>query len=49
MRFPEHLAPEGIAPAIGTVGAAYGTGLMECLIGLYKTEYIGTTLVHAGP
>lgn len=49
LRFTEHLAMEGIAPSIGTVGDAYDNGLMECLIGLYKTECIGTTLFHRGP
>ena len=49
LRFTEHLAMEGIAPSIGTVGDAFDNGLMECLIGLYKTECIGTTVFHSGP
>ena len=29
IRFTEHLALEGVAPSIGTVGDAYDNGLME--------------------
>ncbi|WJZ65502.1 IS3 family transposase [Kocuria rosea] len=39
LRFTEHLAPEGMAPSIGSVGDAYDC-LMESIIGLYKTECI---------
>ena len=49
VRFTEHLALEGIAPSIGTVGDAYDNGLMESVIGLFKTECIRTTIFHAGP
>ena len=49
MRFTEHLALEGIAPSIGTVGDAYDNGLMESIIGLFKTECINTTVFHDGP
>lgn len=49
LRFTEHLALEGIAPSIGTVGDAYDNGLMESIIGLFKTECIGTTVFHHGP
>jgi transposase InsO family protein len=49
LRFTEHLALEGIAPSIGTVGDAYDNGLMESIIGLYKTECIGTDVFHARP
>ena len=49
LRFTEHLALEGIAPSIGTVGDAYDNGLMECLIGLYKTECIRTRCSTPGP
>ena len=49
IRFTEHLALEGIAPSIGTVGDAYDNGLMESLIGLFKTEAITTTVFHDGP
>jgi putative transposase len=48
IRFSEHLALEGIAPSIGTVGDAYDNGLMETIIGLFKTECIGTSLFHKG-
>jgi putative transposase len=49
IRFTEHLALEGIAPSIGTVGDAYDNALMESIIGLFKTEAITTTLFHTGP
>ena len=49
LRFTEHLALEGIAPSIGTVGDAYDNGLMESIIGLFKTECITTTVFHDGP
>jgi transposase InsO family protein len=49
IRFTEHLGIEGIAPSIGTVGDAYDNALMETVIGLYKTECIGTTVFHHGP
>ena len=49
IRFTEHLALEGIAPSIGTVGDAYDNALMESIIGLYKTECIRTTVFHDGP
>jgi putative transposase len=49
LRFTEHLALEGIAPSIGTVGDAYDNGLMEGIIGLFKTECIQTPLFHSGP
>ena len=35
-----HLAGEGIAASIGSVGDAYDNALMESAIGLYKTELI---------
>lgn len=47
--FTEHLADEGIRPSIGSVADAYDNALMECVIGLYKTECIGTTIFHTGP
>jgi transposase InsO family protein len=37
IHFTEHLALEGIAPSIGSVGDAYDNALMESVIGLYKT------------
>jgi hypothetical protein len=49
LRFTEHLALEDIAPSIGTVGDAYDNALMECIIGLFKTECINTTVFHDGP
>lgn len=49
LRFAEHLAAEGIAASIGTVADAYDNALMECVIGLYKTECITTTVFHDGP
>lgn len=49
IRLTEHLAVEGIAPSIGTVGDAYDNALMETFNGLFKTECIRTTVFHAGP
>jgi transposase InsO family protein len=49
IRFTEHLELERIAPSIGSVGDAYDNALAECVIGLYKTECIRTTVFHAGP
>lgn len=49
LRFTEHLALEGIAPSIGTVGDAYDNGLMESIIGLFKTECIATNVFHKSP
>ena len=47
--FTEHLDIEGIRPSIGTVADAYDNALMECVIGLFKTECIRTTVFHSGP
>ena len=47
--FTDHLAAEGIRPSIGTVADAYDNALMECVIGLYKTECIRTTVFGDGP
>ncbi len=44
LRFTEHLALEGIAPSVGSVGDAYDNALMERVIGLLKTECIRTTV-----
>jgi transposase InsO family protein len=49
IRFTEHLDLEGIRPSIGSVGDAYDNALMECVIGLFKTECIRTTVFHPGP
>jgi putative transposase len=48
-RFTEHLATEQIAPSVGSVGDAYDNALMECIIGLYKTECINTDVFHNRP
>ena len=47
--FTDHLADEGIRPSIGSVADAFDNALMECVIGLYKTECIRTTVFHDGP
>lgn len=47
--FTDHLADEGIRPSIGSVADAYDNALMECVIGLYKTECVRTTVFHASP
>lgn len=49
IRFTEHLGIEGIRPSIGSVGDAFDNALMECVIGLYKTECIRTTVFHPDP
>ena len=49
LRLTEHLAIEGFAASIGSVGDAYDNALMETVIGLYKTECIRTGPFHAGP
>ena len=49
IRFTEHLALEGIAPSVGTVGDAYDNGLMESIIGLFKTECLRSPIFHTGP
>jgi transposase InsO family protein len=49
IRFTEHLDLEGIRPSIGSVADAYDNALMECVIGLFKTECIRTTVFHDGP
>jgi len=49
IRFTEHLDLEGIRPSIGSVGDAYDNALMECVIGLFKTECIRTTVFQPGP
>ena len=49
IRFTEHLDLEGVRPSIGSVGDAYDNALMECVIGLFKTECIRTTVFHPGP
>ena len=49
VHFTERLALEGISPSIGSVGDAYDNALMECVIGLFKTEAVRTTVFHSGP
>jgi putative transposase len=49
LRFTEHLALEGIAPSVGSVGDAYDNALAETVIGLYKIECTATTVCHDGP
>ncbi len=49
LRLTEHLAIEGFAASIGSVGDAYDNALMETVIGLYKTECIRPGPFHAGP
>jgi putative transposase len=49
VRFTEHLDLTGIRPSIGSVGDAFDNALMECVIGLFKTECIRTTVFHDGP
>ncbi|WP_432486245.1 IS3 family transposase, partial [Kineococcus esterisolvens] len=49
LRLTEHLAIEGFAASIGSVGDAYDNALMETVIGLYKTECIRVGPFHAGP
>ncbi len=47
--FTEPLELEGGKPSIGSVGDAYDNALMECVIALFKTECIRTTVFHTGP
>lgn len=49
LRFTEHLALEGIAASIGTIGDAYDNCLMESIIGLYKNEAVKPGPFHDGP
>ena len=49
VRYTDHLMLEGLSASIGSVGDAYDNALMESIIGLYKTECIGTTVFHDGP
>ena len=49
IKFTDHLDLEGIRPSIGSVADAYDNALMECVIGLFKTECIRTTVFHHGP
>jgi putative transposase len=49
IRFTAHLELEDIKPSIGSVGDAYDNALMECVIGLFKTECIRTNVFHDQP
>ena len=49
LHFTEHLAIEGIAPSICSVGDAYDNALMESVIGLYKAECIRPGPFHDAP
>jgi putative transposase len=49
VRYTEHLALEGIAASIGTVGDAYDNCLMESIIGLFKNECIKPGPFVTGP
>ncbi len=49
VRYPEHLALQGIAASIGTVGDAYDNCLMESIIGLFKNECIRPGPLATGP
>lgn len=49
VRYTEHLALEGIAASIGSVGDAYDNCLMESIIGLFKNECIRPGPFTAGP
>lgn len=49
IRFTEHLDIESITAPIGSVGDAFDNALMECVIGLFKTECTRTTVLHAEP
>lgn len=49
VRFTEHLALEGIAPSIGSVGDGYDNCLMESIIGPFKAECIRPGPFVKGP
>jgi putative transposase len=49
LRYTEHLALEGIAPSIGSVGDAYDNCLMESIIGLFKAECVRPRPFVKGP
>jgi putative transposase len=42
IRYTERLAAAGIEPSVGSVGDSYDNALAESVIGLYKTEVIGS-------
>jgi PLD-like domain len=41
--------PWTVRPSMGSVGDAFDSALMECVIGLFKTECIRTNVFHEGP
>lgn len=49
IKFTDHLDLEGLRPSIGTVGDAYDNALMECVIGLFKTESSAPRSSTQGP
>ncbi|WP_179443200.1 hypothetical protein [Rhodococcus sp. ACPA1] len=49
MNFIDHLADEGIRPSIGSVADTSGNGLMECVIGLYKSAPRSSTASFTRP
>lgn len=49
VKFTEHCELEGISLSVGSVGDAYDNALMECVIGLYKTEAIRRGPFTTGP
>lgn len=49
VKLTDHLAAEGFAASIGSVGDAYDNALMESVIGLYKAECIRPGPFHDGP
>ncbi len=49
VKLTDHMAGEGIAASIGSVGDAYDNALMETVIGLFKTECIRPGPFHDGP
>lgn len=51
MAYTEKLALDGIAPSIGSIGSigdAFDNALIETINGLYKAEYVRTTIIPRG-
>lgn len=48
MAYTEKLALDGIAPSIGSIGDAFDNALIETINGLYKAEYVRTTIIPRG-
>ena len=49
LKLTDHLAAEGFAASIGSIGDAYDDALMESVIGLFKAECIRSGPFHDGP